>query len=212
MLRIKQWLIHLDSWVRNFPIGDYHCYVSAVGGDTETCLVCDDTIPKDTESLDDDSRLLRNACDKCGQIIWNDEKGITMATRCNIKIVGGSGGPGKNSVPVYRDGNQKVWAVPGPNYGAQLMLANSVSGWAYIPESLSAAEYKYYISLRDGKPYYWRIFEPVGDPRMIGAPAQELWVEYSHLERVAATAPSIGVTDAQALDALKLLITWAKQA
>ena len=119
-----------------------------------------------------------------------------MPTRSNVVIVGGTGGPDNNAVPVYRDGVQRDWSLD--RLGNQLLLPNGVECWYYLPETLGADIAKYYVTYKpDGGYSYIQVFEPSGDlPVLSGLPKQEYWIEYSHLMRVTAAPPPVVVPPA----------------
>jgi hypothetical protein len=121
-----------------------------------------------------------------------------MPIKSTVVIVGGTGGPDNNAVPVYRDGVQRDWALD--RLGNQLLLPNGVECWYYLPETLGADIAKYYVTYKpDGGYSYIQVFEPSGDlPVLSGLPKQEYWIEYSHLMRVTAAPPPVVVPPAPA--------------
>jgi uncharacterized protein with PIN domain len=70
---MKNWLKHFVWWLQSFPIGDYHTHVSVMGEAEETCLVCGDKVEKPSKDVEKDLELLQHKCEKCGQVIWDDE-------------------------------------------------------------------------------------------------------------------------------------------
>ena len=42
-MTVQQWFIHLKSWARSFPIKnvDAHLWVTVLGENEHTCLICD---------------------------------------------------------------------------------------------------------------------------------------------------------------------------
>ena len=121
----------------------------------------------------------------------------SRAIKQDVTVIGGSGGATKDSVPVYRDGSKKDWALN--RQGAQLMLPNGTRAWYYIPETLSSAVMKYYVKLdAQGRVSFVQIFDLRGDaPVLIGLPTQQLWVEYSHLQRVVVAPPPVVSVDGE---------------
>jgi hypothetical protein len=114
-------------------------------------------------------------------------------------IVGGSGGPNQNAIPVYSDKNApKGGQVFGPT-GAQLMLENSdISGVHYVivdPALITAKDNdnsRFMTFKENGQVYYIRLWIMDRDGNGVDyAPDTPMWVEYSHL-RLYVPAPEPG--------------------
>lgn len=107
-----------------------------------------------------------------------------------VSIVGGSGGPYNNAIPVYGDNKAPNGGqIFGPN-GKQLMLANSeASGVYYVivdPALITGEENansRFMTYKTSGEVNYirlWILDEEVGHGHDY-APGVDMWVEYTHL-------------------------------
>ena len=133
-----------------------------------------------------------------------------------VNIVGGSGGPNDNAIPIYADnkapnGNQVIGAN-----GLQLMLENSgVSGIQYIivnPSLLTEAENarnQFVTFKQDGTPNYARLWirDPATGKGEDYAPGVSMWAEYAHLQSAGAPEPPAP----PAGDISTFEIDWAKR-
>ncbi len=104
-------------------------------------------------------------------------------------IIGGTGGPNHDSIPLYNDNKAPFGNHPVDPQGHQLMFPNSaISGTYYVtvdPFSITPEEnaHNVFVTFKpDGKPNYIRLWirDPITGNGKEYSPDFPLWAEYSH--------------------------------